>query len=203
MKYELVNYNEETKLYRIKALKDFANVKAGDLGGWIERESNLSQDGNCWVYENARVYEDAKVYGDAMVSGNAKVYGDAMVSGNAWVYGDAEVSGNAKVSGNAGVYGDAEVYGNAKVSGNAWVSGDARVCNGNISKTSDYIVLKNVTTSGRWFTYNFSSKTWCIGCFQGTTEELLKHLDENGTEKQKAEYICSIEYVNKLNELRG
>ena len=98
---------------------------------------------------------------------------------------------NVEVSENAMVYRDAGVYGNA------------RVCNGNISKTSDYIVFKNVTTSGRCFTYNFDSKSWCIGCFQGTTEELLKHLEENGTEKQKAEYMIHIESITKLNELRG
>ena len=75
------------KLHRIRAVRDFGDVKAGDLGGWIEKERNLSHDGDAWVY------------------GNAEVYGDAWVYGNAWVYGDARVSGNAKVSGNAEVYG--------------------------------------------------------------------------------------------------
>ena len=43
------------KLYRIQALKDFARAKAGDIGGYIESESNLSQSGNAWVYGDARV----------------------------------------------------------------------------------------------------------------------------------------------------
>ena len=64
-------------LYRIQALRDFGNVKEGDIGGYIESEKNLSQDGNAWVYGNARVYGDACVYGDAWVSDNARVYGDA------------------------------------------------------------------------------------------------------------------------------
>lgn len=34
-------------LYRIKALKDFADVKAGDYGGYVSWEKNLSQDDNC------------------------------------------------------------------------------------------------------------------------------------------------------------
>ena len=37
-------------LRRIKALRSFGDVKEGDLGGWIEKESNLSHEGNCWVY---------------------------------------------------------------------------------------------------------------------------------------------------------
>ena len=57
-KYELTKETNNIgfkTLYRIKALRDFANVKAGDLGGFIENEENLSHEGNCWVYGNARV----------------------------------------------------------------------------------------------------------------------------------------------------
>ena len=84
-------------LHRIRAVRDFGDVKAGDLGGWIETESNLSNDGNAWVYGNSRVYGDARVYGNAWVSGNAWVYGNAEVYGNAWVYGDARVSGSKHI----------------------------------------------------------------------------------------------------------
>ena len=75
------------KLHRIRAVRDFGDVKAGDLGGWIEKERNLSHDGDAWVYGNARVYGNAEVYGNARVYGNAEVYGNAKVSGNAEVYG--------------------------------------------------------------------------------------------------------------------
>ena len=33
----------------------------GLIGGWIENEKNLSQDGNAWVYGNARVYGNAAI----------------------------------------------------------------------------------------------------------------------------------------------
>ena len=46
-------------LYRIKSLIDFEDVKAGDLGGYVEKEENLSQSGNAWVYGDARVSGDA------------------------------------------------------------------------------------------------------------------------------------------------
>ena len=72
------------KLFRIRALIEFGDVKAGELGGYIEKEENLDQDGDAWVYGNAQVY------GDAQVCGNAWVYGDAWVYGNARVYGDAD-----------------------------------------------------------------------------------------------------------------
>ena len=83
------------KLFRIKALVEFGNVKEGEIGGFVEKEENLSHDGNAWVYG------DAWVYGNAKVSGNAKVCGDAEVCGNAWVCGNAKVCGDARVCRNA------------------------------------------------------------------------------------------------------
>jgi len=80
-------------LYQIEALKGFGEVNKGDKGGFIEKEDNLSQEGNAWVSGNARVY------GNAWVSGDAWVYGDAQVSGDAWVYGDARVYGDLKLTG--------------------------------------------------------------------------------------------------------
>lgn len=83
------------KLFRIKALISFGNVKSGDLGGYVEKESNLSHDGNAWVYGDAKVCGDAKVYGNAWVYGNAKVFGNAEVYGNAEVCGDAEITNDS------------------------------------------------------------------------------------------------------------
>ena len=104
MKYQILT--DETKvlngvtLYRIQAASNFSDVKAGDKGGWIEKESNLSQYGDAWIHGDALVYGYAKVYR------NAKVYGTAEVYGNAWVSGNAKVYDNAKVYGNAKVFGD-------------------------------------------------------------------------------------------------
>ena len=114
-KYELTNETKTlaggTVLHRIRALRDIPRfgVKAGELGGFVEEENNLSQDGDAWV------------------------------SGKARVSGGAEVSGNAKV-----------------------------FCN------ADYMVVKNIWSSGRWFTYTRSNKKWSVGCFYGTGEELIK-----------------------------
>ena len=100
MKYRLTDKTILWKgrlLHRIQSIKDFGDVHEGDLGGFVENESNLSHDGNAWVYSDAWVYDDAQVWGDARVSGNAKVHGDAKVWGNAWVCCNAEVCGNAQI----------------------------------------------------------------------------------------------------------
>ena len=197
-------------LNRIIALRDFGEVKKGDLGGFIEKESNLAHDWNCWIYNDAVVRGNAMVYGDAKVYGNAEVYGDATVWGNAEVYGNAIVCGDAKVYGNAEVYGDATVWGNAEVYGNAIVCGDAKVCgeamvygeakvcgNAKVEKKSDYIVFKNWWSSGRYFTWTRSNDMWSVGCFYGTGEELIKKAYKDSEEKGR-EYARIVKYVKSI-----
>jgi len=119
---------EETyNLYRIRALKDFGDVKAGDLGGYIESERNLSQEGDCWVYDEARVYDNAKVSGNARVYNDAKVFGNAQIYDNAGVFDDAEVYGNAKVYGKTEVSESAEVFGETEIFGKAQIYNGAKV----------------------------------------------------------------------------
>ena len=54
-------------LHRIRAVAEFGLVKIGDLGGWIEKEENLSHEGKAWVCGDAKVWGNAKVCGDAKV----------------------------------------------------------------------------------------------------------------------------------------
>ena len=178
---EFVTFLGKT-LFRIKALVSFGDVAEGELGGFIERENNLDQSGDAWVYGNAQVYGDAqvygnaRVYGDAQVSGNARVCGDAQVSGNARVYGDAQVYGNAQV------YGDAQVYGNAQVSGNAWVQNcrdySATSCFGSENRTTTFFRTKDGGISVR------------CGCFYGTLREFREKVKErHGDSRLAKEYL--------------
>lgn len=95
---------QKIKVYRIRALRAFADVKIGDLGGFVETKQNLSNMGNAWVYGNAEVCSDARVCDNARVCGDARVYGNARVCDNAKVYGNAEVCGDAKVCDNANIF---------------------------------------------------------------------------------------------------
>lgn len=79
------------RLRRLIAGRDLSalGVKAGDIGGWVERTEQVS--GNAQVSENAEVSENAQVFRNARVSGDALVTGGAQVSGNALVTGNALV----------------------------------------------------------------------------------------------------------------
>lgn len=143
-KYEILKRDHITvdgrRLYRIRALRAFSTVYAGEIGGYIESKRNLSHYGDCWVADDAMVYGDATVIEDAVVSNEAQVYGSAHVCEHALVYGNAKVFENAKVRGNAKVGGCAKIYGSsvvgenariydgATIGGLAQVSGNAQVC---------------------------------------------------------------------------
>lgn len=123
-KYKITTQSIEwgdKKLFRIQAVKSFGDVKVNDLGGYIENEKNLSQDGNSWVYNTAKVYDKAMVWGNAEIHDNAKIYDTA------FVYGNAEVFGNAKVYGNVIVCDNAKVFGNAIMNNDGWARGYAEV----------------------------------------------------------------------------
>jgi len=49
MKFELTAETKEVygrTFYQIRALLSFGTVSKGDLGGWVEKDDNLSQSGN-------------------------------------------------------------------------------------------------------------------------------------------------------------
>ena len=209
-------------LYRIEALRDFGDVKKGDKGGYVEKEGNLYQSDDCWVYGNAMVYDNAMVYGNAKVCDNAIIYDKAVVCDNAMVYGNAKVSGNALVYGNANVYAnavvcdnaevrgkaivfdDAEVFDNAmvcdsaEVFGDTWVFGNAEI-GGDvvITSNSDYIVFKNWWSSGRYFTWTRSNNMWKVGCFRGTGKELIEKAYKD-SEISGREYERVVKYVESI-----
>lgn len=165
-------------LYRIEATTDSKYAKKGDLGGYVESESNLSD--NAWVYDNAQVF------GDALISDNAHVYDNAQVFGNAHVYGSAKVSDYAQVSGyaqvfcdalisnNAQVYGNARVYDNARVYGNALISVDAHVYdNARVEKTP-------ITITGLKHNITLTETHIFIGCEGHTIKHWKKEIKNIG-----------------------
>ena len=194
-KYVLTDKTKEIYghiLHRIKAVKDFGDVHKGDLGGWVESEDNLSQIGNCWIYDNAIVCENANVRDNAIVCNNTIVYGDACIWDNAKVRGSAIICDKARISEYACIRDYANVYGHVSIRDYAVVCGDARVygeaiiCGGaKIETDNDYAVFKNTWSSGRYFTWTRSNNKWKVGCFYGTGEKLIAKAYEDNEKKGK------------------
>ena len=211
-------------LHRIRATKDLPqhDVKTGDLGGWVEKESNLRD--NAWVGDNAKVYGNARVFGDAKVCENARVFENAIVFDeaevcgnakifenarvcenaiifeNAKVFGNAEVLGDAEVYGNAKVYGCAIIYGNAEAFDEAEVHGDAEICKkAEIQSTDDLCVFSHFGSRKQTTTF-FKTEDGdiCVvcGCFEGTLEKFVEQVKEtHGDNIYAKEYLAIVEVV--------
>lgn len=111
-KYEFTGQKKKycgVTLHRIRAVRDFGNVKKGDLGGFIESEDNLSHDGMAWVYGNAKIYENARIYDNAQIYGNARIYGNAQIYGNAWVCHNTCICDNVRISDDVWIYGNSDI----------------------------------------------------------------------------------------------
>lgn len=126
-------------LYQIKALRDIPSisVQAGDLGGYIASEKNLSQEGDCWLFPDPLEDIFPYVYENAQVSGNAKIVRNVEISGNAHILDNARVIGirgyqglfisdNVIVRGNAEVFGYIMLSDNVEIFENAYVASDDR-----------------------------------------------------------------------------
>lgn len=123
----------EIKLYRIQALKTFTKpggynpvVHVGELGGYVEAEDNLSQDGNCWLFDKARVkdggkvLDDAIVYDKSLISKNSIIRGRSVIGGHCFVTNqsviiDSRLEGNVTVTGYSIIHSGSYLYGDIKV----------------------------------------------------------------------------------------
>lgn len=154
-KYQLTNemtdYYGET-LYRIQALKDFGDVKAGDKGGWVKNGRNLSQFDNCWIYD------ESMVYGNSHVMGNAKILNDSEICEFACVAGNAIINQGSKISGNVFIE-------------------DAKLTDLEIKSPRDFYTFKLWYPYDEFVTYlpNHNKFSYCGETY--TKEELAKHDD--------------------------
>ena len=158
-KYELTDITKKSRsgdtLYRIRALKDFylvdgTLIKAGNFGGFVKGEENLSQNHSCWVGEYSIVCGNAKVLDDALVSGHAQILDNAVIKessrvmGSAIVKGKAAITGHAKVSGCARIKDNAIIADFAMVFSDAVVSGNSIVCGSAIVKDKAAVIANSV-----------------------------------------------------------
>lgn len=161
-KYKLLDlcYKDEESLIvrRIQYLKDIQytatrKIHAGDLGGWLETEENLSQEGTCVVLDEAIVSGKAIVRDNAIVEDHAKIIGpvNKNTSKGIIIEHEAHVGDNAKVLSFAcvrefgSVEGHAEVKDAAIVSGSACIKGYAVLAD--CAKLTDNATIKDHATA--------------------------------------------------------
>ena len=123
-KYEITDiaHGQYPFLHRIRALRDIGNeVKAGDLGGFVESEANLSYEQR----DDAWIFNDAVVAGEAVADKGAQLRGNAIACGCAYVSDGSVMSGHSRAEDDAYLHG-ATMLENATASGNATILRDSR-----------------------------------------------------------------------------
>lgn len=181
-KYELtddfievdIGKNKSVRAYRIRALKDFADVHKGELGGYVENGQILSQEGGCWVYDDAKVVGKSVIKGDARVKDNAvavstEMKDKAVIDKNVHVthavmWNESKITDNAVVrnwsTGRIYMHHYACISGDASIKANLDMSGFSKVVSGDftsnmilgadalIQKPSDYLDLPELGNFG-------------------------------------------------------
>lgn len=180
-KYEITDIAHETYpfLHRIRALRDIGeNVKAGDLGGFVEGEHNLETE----LSDSAWIFDDAIACGSAYVSCGSALYGQARAEDDAYLRG-AVMCGNAYASGFAQIICGPDKFkppilsGHCKVCGS--VRGNVKVCGAGAVLPGEEILndLKDITVlisdSGRRI-------------LRGTVKDTLRPRKEHAPQKEKS-----------------
>lgn len=153
-KYEITDIAHETYpfLHRIRALRDIGeNVKAGDLGGFVEGEHNLETElsDSAWIFDDAiacgsaYVNQDSSLHNTAIacdhayVSCGSALYGQARAEDDAYLRG-AVMNGSARVSGCAQIISVPSQFGTPLLSGHCQVYGSVR---GDVRVTGTAVIL--------------------------------------------------------------
>ena len=130
MTEETTKIYNNTTLYRIEAVKNFETifgmVHAGDKGGFIQEEKNLEQDGNCWIFDDAKVYFGGVVKDNACIKDNASVSNGAIVEKSAKMFNNSSAV-NSKVTDNAMLKDRAIVMIESVISDNVVIGGLAEL----------------------------------------------------------------------------
>lgn len=106
-------------------------ILKGTLGGWVESEKNLSQEGTCWINDEAMVFNNAKIIDSAIMSDFSVAKDNAVVAGYSNMTGNSIICNSARIGAKMICCGEAHdnsiICDNAIVLGR--VEGFAKVCN--------------------------------------------------------------------------
>jgi hypothetical protein len=212
---ETCKYQGRT-LHRIRALIDIAAVglTAGQLGGWIETEANLSQSGTGWVYEQAIVCGSGVIWGGTIRGGT--IYGGTIRGGTikggtirggtirgGTIYGGV-IWGGTIWGGiiEGGTIRGGTIYGGT-IRGGIIEGGTIKggtICGGTIKTSADYGAHTQVGSEEGVLTWTRNDDgegiTLNRGCFSGTLEEFSEAVEkQHGDSKIGREYRLLIEFI--------
>ena len=210
-KYEILMDKENTiewegrTLHRIRALKDFRNVKKGDTGGYVENEYNLSQEGDCWIYDEAKamdystVYDNSRMYDYSVMYDNSTMYNNSRMYDYSRMYDNSILHDYTGMYGNSRIFNNSRMFSNSLMFGNSELKGNKKLYGKLVSKVDDFIEINN--PDGRLVTCvrKGDKILYNVGCQNEIDEETfrLRIKNEDGGLKQNPHRI----YYYKIIEM--
>ena len=190
-KYEILMDEKNTiewkghTLHRIRALRDFGDIRKGDIGGFVENENNLSHKGNCWIYDDAKAMDNSIMYDNSRICDKSELHDDSEMYNYTRMYDYSELHNNSimndnsemhdisKMYGNSIMYDDSEMYGDSELNNKAKLYGKL------ISKVDDFIEIQN--PQGRLVTCvrKGDKVLYNVGCQGEIDEETFRWRIEN------------------------
>ena len=125
-KYEITDIAHEAYpfLHRIRALRDVAyGIKAGDLGGFVEREENLGFGNFDGRADCSWIFDDAIAAGNSLVNAGSQLHDCAIACDHAFITQGAVMRGNARAEDSSYLRGG-DLMDEARISGCAMVLDD-------------------------------------------------------------------------------
>ena len=148
-KYEILMDEKNTiewqgrLLHRIRALRDFGDVKKDDIGGYVEKEKNLSQCGNCWIYNNAKAMDNSLVHGNSKMFDESEIHKSSIMFDNSEMHDYSVMYNNSKMYDNSVMYDNSRMYCNSRMFYNSALNNEAELYGKLFSKVDDFIEINN------------------------------------------------------------
>ena len=145
-KFELSNITMEYKgrtLYRIKATKDFSDVKKGDLGGWVQYEENLSQQGICWIYDDAKCMDNSRVTEDSIMRDFAEMYDCSKIHDCSQMFDHSEMHYCSEMHDYSQMHNYSQMHDFSEMHGNSMLKDKEKLYGKLYSIVDDFIEIHN------------------------------------------------------------
>ena len=231
-KYEILMDEENTIeceghiLHRIKALRDFNDVREGDIGGYVENENNLSHKGSCWIYDEAKamdnsrmydnsiicdystMYDNSRMYDNSIMHDNSIMFNNSIMCDDSEMHDDSELHGNSAMYNNSIMFDNSSMHDNSIMYDNSEMYGDSTLKNNSrlygklVSSVDDFIEIQN--PQGRLVTCVKKSNKilYNVGCQDEIDEETfiyrIEHENYGLEENPHRKYYYKIIEMAKL-----
>lgn len=194
-KYELTD-QYWSGLRRIRSLVEIpGRVKAGEFGGFVESEDNLSHEGACWIGDNSKAYGNSRVKDSATMRGYSEIWDSSILEGDSVVVDRAVIRDRSTCSGNSLIKDSALIAGTSIITDRAVIEYRATIISSVVKDfgrvTNDARLYKAIVSEEQAVSYGH------VKCNLSLKENLIKSLSAQTNLYPHNGYVNCYKFVNE------